>query len=106
MKCKFIKMRRAGVDIPKLDLKHVGDWSRELVIMDIREDGMHRYVRVAKHTSQSYGKPLVAVLYEPHIIWMNEGRFTLAGFERVMEGEKIVHYAQSWLCTVEGTGDT
>jgi hypothetical protein len=32
---------------------------------------------------------------------MSEGRFTLAGFERVQVDGKTIHYAQSWLCTVE-----
>lgn len=41
------------------------------------------------------------VLYEPHLIWMSEGRFTLAGFERVQVEGTTINYAQSWLCTVE-----
>lgn len=44
------------------------------------------------------------ILYEPHLIWMSEGRFTLAGFERVQLDGKTVHYAQSWMCMIELAG--
>jgi hypothetical protein len=41
------------------------------------------------------------VLFEPHLVWMSGGRFTIAGFERVQSGGQAVNYAQSWLCTIE-----
>jgi hypothetical protein len=41
------------------------------------------------------------VLFEPHIVWMSESRFTLQGFERDLQEGKVVEYAQSWLCQVK-----
>lgn len=101
MKCRIIKMRRAGVDIPRFALKEQVSWRGELIIMDIRDEGVSRQIRVAKHTRDTGDGTTSEVLYEPHIIWLNLDRFTLAGFERVLDGEKIIHYAQSWLCTTE-----
>jgi hypothetical protein len=51
-------------------------------------------------TNSSYGK-FTDTLFEPHIVWMNEGRFTLQGFERALVDGKVTEYAQSWLCSVE-----
>jgi len=41
-------------------------------------------------------------LLEPHILWANDGRFVLAGFERVRnDAGKMVEYAHSWLCAID-----
>ena len=45
------------------------------------------------------------MLYEVHILWMNEQRMALTGFERVQEGGKIVDYAQSWICLLGADAD-
>lgn len=39
-------------------------------------------------------------LYDPHVIWINEERMVLAGFERVEQEGRIIDYAQSWLCLI------
>lgn len=37
-----------------------------------------------------------------HVVWCNEGRFVLAGFERNVNYEgKPVDHAQSWLCSLD-----
>lgn len=41
------------------------------------------------------------VLYEPYLVWMSEGRFTSASFERVQVEGHMVNYAQYWLCMIE-----
>lgn len=71
------------------------------MIMDVRDEGLNRQIRIAKHVREEALSKTIDVLYEPHIIWMNADRFTLAGFERVLAGENIIHYAQSWLCSIE-----
>ena len=41
-------------------------------------------------------------LIDVHVIWLNEGRFTLSGFERrTNDAGQPVDYAQSWLCTLD-----
>ena len=41
-------------------------------------------------------------LVEPHIVWANDNRFTLTGFERSKnDAGESVDYAQSWLCTLD-----
>lgn len=94
-------MRRDGIAVPKYQIKDQSDWRGDLVILDVRDDGVNRVIRTARMTDYSYGTKRVEVLYEPHIVWMNEDRFTLAGFERVLNEGKVVEYAQSWLCYVE-----
>jgi hypothetical protein len=94
-------MRREGVAVPKYALKEQIRWVGELVIMDVRDDGVNRVIKTARLTDRTYGEPRVEILFEPHIVWMNENRFTLQGFERTMKEGKIVEYAQSWLCQAE-----
>jgi hypothetical protein len=91
-------MRREGGAIPKDTLKAQVYWVGELVIMDVRDKGVHRMIKTARLADVSYGEKRVEILFEPHIVWMNEGRFTLQRFERVLREGKVVEYAQSWLC--------
>jgi hypothetical protein len=41
------------------------------------------------------------MLYEPHLLWMNEDRFVLTGFEHLQHGDRAVDYAQSWLGIID-----
>jgi hypothetical protein len=97
-------MRHAGVAVPKYALKEQVRWNGDLEILDVRDDGVSRVIKTARLTDHSWGDKRIEILYEPHIVWMNEGRFTLQGFERVLVEGKVVEYAQSWLCTVEHAG--
>ncbi|MDB5794544.1 MAG: hypothetical protein JWR25_923 [Noviherbaspirillum sp.] len=94
-------MRENGVVLPKYSLrdqvKQVGD----LTIQDGRDDGVNRVVKTARLTYDDYRGKRMDILYEPHIVWMNERRFTLQGFERVPSAGRITEYAQSWLCSAE-----
>lgn len=94
-------MRSAGVSVPKYALKEQVSWLGELSILDLRDDGVNRVIKTARLVDESFTQTKVRVLYEPHIVWMNEGRFTLQGFERLLEGGKVVEYAQSWLCSID-----
>ena len=94
-------MRREGVAIPKYTLKEQVRWTGELVVMDVRDDGVNRVIKTARLTDTSWAEKRIEILYEPHLVWMNEGRFTLQGFERILKEGKIVEYAQSWLCQAE-----
>jgi hypothetical protein len=72
-----------------------------LEVLDVRDDGVGRTVKVARLTAGIGPTRRQEILYEPHLIWMSAGRFTLAGFERVQAGDQVVNYAQSWLCSTE-----
>jgi hypothetical protein len=91
-------MRNAGVPIPKYDLANQGEARGDLQIMDTRENSFNRVVKLARLVCLRGDQEYVQVLYEPHILWMNEDRFVLTGFERIGNGDKAVDYAQSWLC--------
>jgi hypothetical protein len=101
MQCKITKMRKVGVDLPRHSLREIAPTPGVLEVVDIRDDGVGRTVKVARLTAGIGPTRRQEILYEPHLIWMSEGRFTLAGFERVMLGGQVVNYAQSWLCFIE-----
>jgi hypothetical protein len=98
MKCRVVKMRRLGNVIPKYDLPNQPELRGELTIVDTRENSLNWVVKRAQHVSRFGDHETVHLLYEPHILWMNEDRFVLTGFERVGVGADAVDYAQSWLC--------
>jgi hypothetical protein len=100
MKCTMVEMRENGVDLPKWKLRERGRDSGELVVMDVRDEGVGRSIKVAKFTPDDFPNWLKR-LFEPRLVWMNEGRFVLAGVERVQCDGRVVHYAQAWLCKVE-----
>ena len=94
----MVMMRRQGVALPK------GQLSREIVregiltIMDTRDNQLHRMVKVATLARPDDLKSVIYELIEPHIIWVNEDRFMLTGFEHEKVGDSFADYAQSWLC--------
>ncbi len=101
MKATIIKMRRAGVLIPRPEIRHQLKWHGDLTIMDTRENGLNRIVKIARHVRGDPGpNQSREELYEPHVIWVNEERMVLAGFERVAHEGRFVDYAQSWLCMI------
>lgn len=103
MKIRVVKMRSAGVAVERRMLndrytvKHYG----MLVIMDVTDQGLRRPVKVARLTQPGRSGPYMELL-DPHIVWANDGKFTLAGFERTTNAEgKVVEFAQSWLCALD-----
>ena len=101
MKCRIVKMRKAGVALPKRDLITTGEAKGELSIIDAHEQSFNRIVKIAQHQCGVEGYPHMLQLYEPQLLWMNEDRFVLTGFERIAQGNQTVDYAQSWLVKVE-----
>jgi hypothetical protein len=93
-------MRNAGVTLDKGALKNQGEARGDLSIIDTRENGLNRIVKLAQLVRCSPGEGTIETLYEPHLLWMNEDRFVLTGFERLKQQGKLVDYAQSWLCKV------
>jgi hypothetical protein len=70
-----------------------------LVIMDVSDQGLRRPAKVARLLQ---GAAIRYELTDVHIVWCNEGRFTLTGFERNGNGDgKPVDFAQSWLCSLD-----
>lgn len=103
MKIRVVKMRSAGVAVERRMLndrytvKHHG----LLVIMDVTDQGLRRPVKVARLAQPGRPGPYME-LFDPHIVWANEGKFTLAGFERTTNAEgQVTEFAQSWLCALD-----
>jgi hypothetical protein len=94
-------MRKEGVDLPKWKLREYVPPLGQLAVLDVRDEGVSRTVKVARYTAGDGAMRRQETLYEPHLIWMSEGRFTLAGFERVQVDGQVVNFAQSWLCAIE-----
>src|SRR5471030_2966393 len=103
MKIRVVKMRRDGVAVERrmLDDRYTVKYYGWLVIMDVTDQGLRRPVKVARLQQPGRQGPEMELL-DPHIIWASEGKFTLAGFERVNNAEgKAVEFAQSWLCALD-----
>lgn len=100
MKCRMIELRNRGVDLPKRQLREYRGEPGNLLVMDIRDDGVATSIKVAQFASTDLSN-WTRRLYEPRLVWMNEGRFVIAGVERVQVDGSLIHYAQAWLCKIE-----
>lgn len=70
-----------------------------LVILDTADQGLRRPAKVARLIQNDTVRH---ELTDVHVVWLNEGRFTLSGFERCKNrAGQTVDYAQSWLCSLD-----
>lgn len=99
MQVRVVKMRNKGVEHDRRAVRDVTGHRGALVIMDVSDQGLRRPAKVARLMQ---GSQIRHELTDVHIVWCNDGRFTLAGFERHSNGDgKPVDYAQSWLCSLD-----
>lgn len=99
MQVKVIRMRDKGIEHDRNTLNYLPAQRGMLIIMDVSDQGLRRPAKVARlmqGTEKRYE------LNDVHVVWCNDGRFTLAGFERHNNANgKPVDYAQSWLCSLD-----
>jgi hypothetical protein len=99
MQVRVVKMRDKGVEHDRRALRDLLGHRGVLIIMDVSDQGLRRPAKVARLMQ---GNDIRHELTDVHIVWCNDGRFVLAGFERNVNGDgKSVDHAQSWLCSLE-----
>ena len=99
MQVKVVRMRDKGVEHDRRSLNHLTGHRGMLVILDVTNQGLRRPAKVARLMQ---GSDIRHELTDVHVVWCNDGRFTLAGFERSTNAEgKAVDHAQSWLCSLD-----
>lgn len=99
MQVKVVRMRDCGIEHDRRHVHNLPAQRGYLVIMDVSDQGLRRPAKVARLMQ---GSDIRHELTDVHIVWCNDGRFTLAGFERHSNIEgKPVDYAQSWLCSLD-----
>lgn len=99
MQVRVVRMRDKGVEHDRRHVQNLPAHRGHLVIMDVSDQGLRRPAKVARLMQ---GSDIRHELTDVHIVWCNEGRFTLAGFERHSNTDgKLVDYAQSWLCSLD-----
>lgn len=97
MKVTVLPTRCDGVAYERGELKRAPCTKGDLQIVDTRENNLNRIVKVAKLTTPYSIKQLLEV----HIVWMNDNKMCLSGFERVVKDGRIIDYAQSWVCLID-----
>lgn len=100
---KMLKMRLAGVEVPKRRLHDRYNSARPgtLEVVETTDQGLHRLVKLARF-SFTYGESAnhVDTLFDVNLLWYRDGRMVLSGFERSKKDMQFCDYAQSWLCFV------
>ena len=92
-------MRRSGVEIDRRILKEASGYRGSLVVQDVTDQGLRRPLKRARLMQ---GADVRAELCDVRIVWLNDGRMTLTGFERERnQAGEAVDYAQSWLCILD-----
>jgi hypothetical protein len=96
MHVRLIKMRKHGVEIDRRAIAQTHGVEGLLVVRDVTDQGLRRPTKVARLLQEG---EIRSELNDVHIVWCNDGRLTLSGFERLRNAEgKLVDYCQSWLC--------
>lgn len=99
MPVRVVKMRNRGVEVDRRALREVAGTPGQLAILDITDQGKHRPTKVAR---LHQGEQLRAELRDVAVVWLNEGRMTLTGYEQVSnDSGQMVEYRQSWLITLD-----
>jgi hypothetical protein len=99
MQVRVVKMRDRGVELDRRVVRETSGHRGLLVIMNISDQGLRRPAKVARLMQAD---TIRHELTDVHIVWLSEGRFTLAGFERHRNSDgTLVDYAQSWLCSLD-----
>jgi len=96
MRVTVLPTRQDGVAYERSYLRRVPCTTGDLQIVDTRENALNRIVKVAKLTT-SYN---TLELLEVHVVWMNDNKMCLSGFERKAKDGAVVDYAQSWICLI------
>ena len=97
MDVQVVKMRKAGVEIDRRMLGQAVGQRGVLLIVDVTDQGLRRPCKVARLLQDGSVRSELA---DVHIVWLNERRMTLTGFERgVSDAGQVADYAQSWLIT-------
>lgn len=94
-------MFQCGIELEKRKVhdRYTRVYRGRLTIADVTHQGRHRPSKVARIVGD-YDS--ACELYDVMLVWLNDGRMTLTGDERVAnEGGKLVHYKQSWLCVID-----
>ena len=99
MNIRLIKMRSQGVELDRRLIKETFGFRGMLVVLDVADRGLRRPCKVARFLE---GGTVRSELKDVHLMWANDGRMTLSGYERVKNdvGE-LVGYAQAWLCIID-----
>jgi hypothetical protein len=101
MQVRVIKMRQKGVEIDRRALKEAFGHRGALVVQDTTDQGLRRPCKVARLMQ---GNAIRSELKDVHIVWVNDSRMTLSGFERQRnELGELVDYAQAWLVVLDDT---
>jgi len=97
MDVQVVKMRKAGVEIDRHMLGQAVGQRGVLLIIDVTDQGRRRPCKVARLLQDG---SIRSELSDVHVVWLNERRMTLTGFERGLSAAgQVADYAQSWLIT-------
>jgi hypothetical protein len=99
MKVSVIRTRVRGELLPKREWSRETTYEGDLAISVTRDNRLNRLSKTARllyDAEQGRALELMDVSLE----WVNEERLVLTGFESHTESDRIIDYAQSWLCLV------
>lgn len=99
MQVRIVKMRNQGVEIERRALRDATGTRGLLVIADLTDQGLHRPCKTARLLQ---GEMVRAEMKDVSIVWANDGRMTLAGYEQLKnDAGQTVDYRQSWLVFID-----
>lgn len=88
---------RGGKQIPRWQLGVLEPVCGQLVIEEVRDELLHRSMRVARLIDYSSSEAAALILYDVTVLYAKDYTLSLSGFERDTSAGNMVAFAQTWI---------
>ena len=98
MRYGVVRVRSRGVLVPRRTLSILVPVVGELRVAEERDEQLGRPVLRATLVDPvtAHTRELLPALHQPVLLWMGPNGFTLGGYERVGDGDRLADFAQTW----------
>lgn len=93
-------LRKRGIEVPRHGLEDLPAPTGRLLVAQSRKRMLGRTIRLARLVDIEGPTDLLPPLLDARLIWLEDNRLTLSGFERLSVGGRNTDFAQSWLATI------
>lgn len=100
MRVEVAVLWRAGKQIPRWQLGALEPVCGQLVIEEVRDELLHRSMRVARLIDASSPGAPTLTLYDVTVLYAKDYTLSLSGFERDSSAGNMVAFAQTWIVKI------
>jgi|ERR1035437_979026 hypothetical protein len=100
MRVEIAVLWRGGKQIPRWQLEALQPVTGQLVIEEVRDELLHRSMRVAKVIDFASPDAAPLTLFDVTVLYAKDYTLSLSGFERNTSAGDMVAFAQTWIVKI------